>query len=312
MEDATSAEAVHQGLSHASVRVVSAKVPLGTRLRNLWTRRELLRNLIISDIRIKYKGSALGLLWSMLAPAFTLGIYYLVFSVFLKNGYPNYVIFLFSGLIVWNLFQNAVNSATGVIVDRAGLVKKVSFPREILPLASVGSAVIYFLIQLGVLAIALIIFHHAPNWKMLAILPITFITLYLFASSVAIVMSAITVYLRDMKHLMEVLLQLWFWMSPVVYSYSNSLAPQIHRHGLTLLYFANPMTLLVLTFQRTFYVSTDVHSLNSPYQLIHMLPRWSAGSFLFLNLAMLGIMCVLFLIALSVFGRLEGNFESEL
>jgi ABC-2 type transport system permease protein len=312
MDYPTSPATVHEGLAHAPVRVMSARVKLGTRLVNLWNRRELLRNLVISDIRIKYKGSALGLLWSMLAPAFTLGIYYLVFSVFLKNGYPNYVIFLFSGLIVWNLFQNAVNAATGVIVDRAGLVKKVSFPREILPLASVGSAVIYFLIQLGVLALFLLVFNHAPDWKMLAILPITFATLYLFASSVAIVMSAITVYLRDMKHLMEVLLQLWFWMSPVVYSYSNSLAPQIHKHGLTLLYFANPMTLLVLTFQRTFYVSTDVHSLLAGHGLIHMLPKWSAGSFLYLNLAMLGVMFVLFLVSLMIFGRLEGNFESEL
>ncbi len=128
MEHPTSPVAVHEGLAHAPLRVMSARVKLGTRLVNLWGRRELLRNLVVSDIRIKYKGSALGLLWSMLAPAFTLGIYYLVFSVFLKNGYPNYVIFLFSGLIVWNLFQNAVNSATGVIVDRAGLVKKVSLP----------------------------------------------------------------------------------------------------------------------------------------------------------------------------------------
>ena len=312
MESPTSTTSVHEGLEHASVRVMSARVKLGTRLTNLWNRRELLRNLVISDIRIKYKGSALGLLWSMLAPAFTLGIYYLVFSVFLKNGYPNYVIFLFSGLIVWNLFQNAVNSATGVIVDRAGLVKKVSFPREILPLASVGSAVIYFLIQLGVLGLFLLVFHHAPDWGMLAILPITFATLYLFASSVAIVMSAITVYLRDMKHLMEVLLQLWFWMSPVVYSYSNSLAPQIHKHGLTLFYFANPMALLVLTFQRTFYVSTDVHSLLAGHSLIHMLPKWTTGSFFFLNVAMLAVMVLLFLVSLVIFGRLEGNFESEL
>jgi len=312
MEDATSAEAVHEALSHAPVRVVSARIPLGTRLRNLVNRRELLRNLVISDIRIKYKGSALGLLWSMLAPAFTLGIYYLVFSVVLKNGYPNYVIFLFSGLIVWNLFQNAVNSATGVIVDRAGLVKKVSFPREILPLASVGSAVIYFLIQLGVLAIFLVIFHHAPNWEMLAILPITFAALYLFTASVAIVMSAFTVYLRDMKHLMEVLLQLWFWMSPVVYSYSNSLATQLGTHHLKWFYFMNPMALMVLTFQRTFYVSTDVHSVIAPHGLIHMLPKWAPSSFLYLNLGLLAVMGVVFLVALTIFGRLEGNFESEL
>jgi ABC-2 type transport system permease protein len=311
MEDPTSAEAVHEGLAHAPVRVMSARVKLGTRLVNLYSRRELWRNLVISDIRIKYKGSALGLLWSMLNPAFTLGIYYLVFSVVLKNGYPNYVIFLFSGLIVWNMFQNSVFSATGVIVDRAGLVKKVSFPREILPLANVGSAIIYFLIQLVVLIIFLFVFHHAPEWNMLAILPITFASLYLFAAAVSVVMSAITVYMRDMKHLMEVLLQLWFWMSPVVYSYENSLSVQLAAHHIKMLYFLNPMALIVLTFQRTFYVNTLVHSTIDGHA-IKMLPTWQPSSFLYLNLAMLAIMGSLFLISLVIFGRLEGNFESEL
>ena len=311
MEFTDPLDSVHEGLVHAPVRVMSAKVKLLQRLRNLRSRRELLRNLIISDIRIKYKGSALGLLWSMLNPAFTLGIYYLVFSVVLKNGYPNYVIFLFSGLIVWNMFQNSVFAATGVIVDRAGLVKKVSFPREILALASVGSAVIYFLIQMVVLIIFLFVFHHAPEWNMLAILPITFASLYLFAAAVSVVMSAFTVYMRDMKHLMEVLLQLWFWLSPVVYSYENSLSVQLAKHHIKLLYFMNPMALMVLTFQRTFYVNTLVHSTIDGH-VIKMLPTWHASSFLYLNLGMLAITGILFLIALVIFGRLEGNFESEL
>ena len=311
MEQSSSSEAVHHSVSNAPVRVMSARVKLGTRLVNLWSRRELMRNLVVSDIRIKYKGSALGLLWSMLNPAFTLGIYYLVFSVVLKNGYPNYVIFLFSGLVLWNMFQNAVFAATGVIVDRAGLVKKVSFPREILPLASVGSAVIYFLIQICVLVIFLFIFHHAPEWSMIEILPITFLNVYLFAATVSVVMAAFTVYMRDLKHLMEVLLQLWFWMSPVVYSYSNSLATQLGTHHIKLLYFMNPMALLVLTFQRTFYVNTLVHSTIDGH-LIHMLPTWAPSSFLYLNLAMLAVMAGLFLVALVIFGRLEGNFESEL
>jgi ABC-2 type transport system permease protein len=267
---------------------MSARVSLGTRLVNLRSRRELLRNLVVSDIRIKYKGSALGLLWSMLNPAFTLGIYYLVFSVVLKNGYPNYVIFLFSGLIVWNMFQNAVFSATGVIVDRAGLVKKVSF------------------------IIFLLIFHHAPAWNMLEILPITFVNLYLFAAAVSIVMAAFTVYMRDMKHLMEVLLQLWFWTSPVVYSYENSLAGQLAAHHLKWFYFMNPMALIVLTFQRTFYVKTLVRSTIGAHLPIKMLPVWQPSSFLYLNLLMLVIMVGLFLLALVIFGRLEGNFESEL
>ncbi len=307
-----SAGQLHHSLDDAPVRVVSARPTLSTRLKNLWSRRELLQQLIFSDIRIKYKSSTLGLLWSMIAPAFTLGVYYLVFSVFLRNGIPNFVIYLFSGLVVWNMFQNSINTATGVIVDRAALVKKVSFPREILALSNVGAAVVYFAIQLAVLVIFVAAVGHVPAWRFLWILPISFLALYFFTSALAIVMSAVNVYLRDMKHLMEVLLQLWFWLTPVVYSYEHSIAPHLSRHGLSLIYFLNPITLIVVTFQRVFYVNTVVTSTVAPFSRLDILPTWSFTKFLDLNLGLLGITLVLFIVAEAIFGRLEGNFESEL
>lgn len=311
MDDAPPARVDQHSLDDSPVRVVSARASLPTRLRNLSSRRELLTSLITSDIRIKYKGSVLGLFWSMLSPALTLATYFLVFSVFLKNGIPNFVIYLFSGLIVWNMFQSAVSSATGVIVDRAGLVKKVSFPREILALANVGASVIYFVIQIGVLGIFLLLVGHQPAWSYLWILPISFAALYLFTASVSIVMSAVTVYLRDMRHLMDVILQLWFWLTPVVYSYENSLASSLHRNGLASLYFLNPITLIVLTFQRIFYVKTSVHSTITG-GILKILPTWPMSTYFYLNIGLLAVMMALFLVAVTVFGRLEGNFESEL
>ncbi|MCU1363150.1 MAG: Transport permease protein [Acidimicrobiaceae bacterium] len=302
----------HRSLDDTPVRVVSARPTLSTRLKTLWSRRELLIGLVWSDIRIKYKNSTLGIFWSMLSPAFTLGVYFLVFSVFLRNGIPNFVIYLFSGLVVWNMFQNSINTATGVIVDRAALVKKVSFPREILALSNVGAAVVYFVVQLVVLIIFVAALGHAPAWRFLLILPISFLSLYFFTSALAMVMSAINVYLRDMKHLMEVLLQLWFWLTPVVYSYENSIAPHLSRRGLTIIYFLNPITLIVVTFQRVFYVGTVVKSTVAPYAKINILPTWSFDRFLELNLALFAVTVVLFLIAEAIFGRLEGNFESEL
>ena len=312
MSDATSTGVERRPIEDYPVRVVSARPGLSTRLRNLADRRELLTSLVSSDIRIKYKNSALGIFWSMLSPASTLAIYFLVFSFFLKNGIPNFVIYLFSGLLVWNMFQNSINAATGVIVDRAQLVKKVSFPREILALANVGAAVVYFAIQLGVLAIFLLAVGHQPAWGYLWILPISFVALYLFTASVAMVMSAITVYLRDMKHLMEVLLMLWFWLTPVVYTYENSLAAPLHRHGIAAIYFLNPITMIVLTFQRVFYVSTTVRSTVSPTTVLHILPTWPVSTYFYFNLALAGLMIVLFLVSVTIFGRLEGNFESEL
>jgi ABC-2 type transport system permease protein len=312
VSDASPARAKRRSLEDAPVRVVSARANLPTRLRNLWSRHELLTSLIFSDIRIKYKNSTLGIFWSMLSPALTLGIYYLVFSVITKNGYPNFALYLFSGLVVWNMFVTAVNMATGVIVDRAALVKKVSFPREILALANVGASVVYFAIQLSVLCLFLLVLGHAPAWGFLWILPISFVALYLLTASIAIVMSAVTVYLRDMRHLMEVLLQLWFWLSPVVYSYQNTISQRLHDHGLTWMYFINPITPIIMTFQRIFYVKTTVISTNPPHPLIQILPTWSMSSFAMMNLTLLAITIVLFLLSLTAFGRLEGNFESEL
>ncbi|MFY9783797.1 MAG: ABC transporter permease [Acidimicrobiales bacterium] len=312
MSEAPSVGQQHRSLEDTPVRVVSARPTLATRLKNLWSRRELLLGLIFSDIRIKYKNSTLGIFWSMLSPAFTLGVYFLVFAVFLRNGIPNFVIYLFSGLVVWNMFQNSINTATGVIVDRAALVKKVSFPREILALSNVGAAVVYFLVQLAVLIIFVAAIGHAPAWRFLLILPISFLALYFFTSALAMVMSAINVYLRDMKHLMEVLLQLWFWLTPVVYSYEHSIAPHLSRHGLSLIYFVNPITLIVMTFQRVFYVKTIVKSTVAPYPMINILPTWSFDKFLALNAALLVVTIALFFIAEAIFGRLEGNFESEL
>ena len=311
MNDSTPASVERRTLEDSPVRVVSARASLRTRLSNLSSRRELLSSLISSDIRIKYKGSALGLFWSMLSPALTLATYYLVFSVFLKNGIPNFVVYLFSGLVVWNMFQTSVSSATGVIVDRAGLVKKVSFPREILALANVGASVIYFGIQLFVFMLFLVLIGHEPAWRFLWILPISFAALYLFTASVAIVMSAVTVYLRDMRHLMDVVLQLWFWISPVVYSYENSIAAPLHRHGLATVYFFNPVTLIILTFQRVFYVSTTVHSTTTGV-LLRILPTWPMSTYFYMNVGLLVVMLLLFLTAITIFGRLEGNFESEL
>lgn len=312
MSDAHSAGQSRRSLEDTPVRVVSARATLGPRLKTLWSRRELLTGLISSDIRIKYKNSALGIFWSMLSPAFTLGVYYMVFALFLKNGIPNFVIYLFSGLVVWNMFMTAVNTATGVIVDRAALVKKVSFPREILALSNVGASTVYFTVQLFILVLFVAILHHAPAWNFLAILPISFVSLFLFTSALAIVMSAINVYMRDMKHLMEVLLQLWFWLTPVVYSFENSIETRVHPHVLALLYFLNPITLIVLTFQRVFYVNAVVHSTVLPHPILNILPTWSFSTFLALNALLLVVAVLLFLIAEAIFNRLEGNFESEL
>jgi ABC-2 type transport system permease protein len=293
------------------VRVVSGDVTMRLRVAEIWRARELLKNLVRSEIKVKYKNSFLGILWSMLAPAMTLAIYYVVFHFIAKNGVPNFVIFLFAGLLVWNLFSVAVLSGTGTVVANSGLVKKVSFPREILALASVGSASVFFFFQALVMLVFLIVFQHAPAWNYLPLLPLALLAVLVVAAGLSVLLSALNVYLRDMQHLVEVLLTAWFWACPIVYVYQNNIGNKLGPHHLDWVYFLNPITPLVLSFQRVLYAQvTVINTVNGAP--LDVLPAkgfwWYAG----LDTGVLAIGLVLFFVALHIFGRLEGNFAEEL
>lgn len=252
------------------------------------------------------------MIWSMVAPAMQIGIYFLVFQIILKNGVPDYVIMLWSGMLVWHFFTNVVTNSTSVIVQRSGIVKKVSFPREILALAVVGTAIVYFSIQFGVLGLLMLLMGHSPAWGLVWLLPMAFLAVVLIASALGIFFSAINVYFRDTSHMVDVGISLWFWLTPIVYSYERTVSPMLHAHGLAWLYLMNPVTPIVLTFQRVLYGDVNVVANTPDHSLLTVLPHWSAGQFAALNGILIAIGIVLCLGAMSVFGRLQGNFAEEL
>jgi ABC-2 type transport system permease protein len=297
---------------HKVTRVVSPTISIWQRMHEIWLSRELLVYLVRTEIKVKYKNSVLGLVWSMIAPAMTLAIYFVVFQFISKNGIPHFVIFLFSGLLLWNLFQVGVQTATGVVVNNAAIVKKVSFPREILALASIGSAGVFFFFQAIVMVIFLIVFHSAPAWDYIPLIPLALLAAIVLAAGLAILLSAVNVYLRDTQHLIEVVLTAWFWACPIVYSYQNQLAPRLQQHGLAWVYFLNPLTPLVLSFQRVLYAHVTVISTVPPHAPFHALPFHAFGWYALLDVGVLVIGVLIFLVALVVFGRLEGNFAEEL
>ena len=290
-------------------RIVTPTISVRKRLRELWLSRELLIYLVRTEIKVKYKNSVLGLLWSMVAPAMSLLIYWFVFSVVLGTKIPNFVIFLFAGLLLWNLFQLGVQTGTGTVVNNAGIVKKVSFPREILALASVGSACVFFFFQAIVLVIFLIVFQSSPAWDYLPVLLLALVAGVVLASAIAVLLSAVNVYLRDTQHLVEVILTAWFWACPIVYSFEAQIEPKLGPRGLTWIYFLNPLVPLVLSFQRCIYAHTVVSVGGSPFAV---LPPNGMMWYVALDVGVLVLSAIFFLIALAVFGRLEGNFAEEL
>lgn len=293
-------------------RVVSAKTSVPQRVAEIWRSRELLGHLISSSIKVKYKNSALGLVWSMVNPAMTLIIYWFVFGVVLHNAIPNFVIYLFSGLLFFNFFQTGVQMATGTIVDNAGLVKKVAFPREILCLAAVGTSGVFLFFQGIVMVLFLVVLQYAPDWGLLWMLVPVFVATAIFTSALGIALGAINVYLRDMKHLIDVILTAWFWGTPIVYSFAATIYPHLVRSSLTWLYMINPLNPIVLTTQRVIYGHPIVHLTSPGAPLMQLLPSWGWSTYLFMDLGVITGSLVLLWIAMAIFGRLEGNFAETL
>ncbi len=303
------------GQSHDRVTVVNGKVQLGQRLLDLWRNRDLLLLLTRTELKVKYKESVLGYAWSMLNPALVLGIYYMIFKVISRTPQPHFAIWLFCGLLVWNLFNNSAQGSTTVVVGKAGIIKKVAFPRELLAMSTVGVAVVLFAIQCGVLVVFLVAFQLTPAWGLLWLLPLAFVALLVFTCAVSIFLSAVNVYLRDTQHLTEVALMAWFWLTPIVYPF-GLVAKHLAAHHLTWLYLANPIAPIAMTFQRVIYNQTQyiatVAQGNTSHLVTHVLPSYGASWYAMMIGIVFVVSVVLFLLSLIVFGRLEGNFAEEL
>jgi ABC-2 type transport system permease protein len=292
-------------------RVVAARTNVWRRFRELWRSRELFGFLVRKEIKVKYKNSFLGFLWSMLNPAMNLAVFYVLFTFFLPNGIPNFVIYMFSAILVWNLFLTAVLTGTSTIVNNGGIVKKVAFPREVLSFASVGSSFMFFLFQGIVLIAFMVVFWHRPAWADMWLLIPALASIVVLASALSVFLSAVNVYLRDTQHLVEVILNAWFWATPAIYRFGQA-APELKRHHLLWVYFLDPVVPAVMTFQRVFYAVPIARLTTKPHPLEAILATYSVHWYAYADLTVLGVSLLLLLGALVVFGRLEGNFAEEL
>jgi ABC-2 type transport system permease protein len=288
------------------------KLRPSSRLRELFQAREILSNLIRKDIKVKYKSSVLGAAWSMLNPILYLAVFTLVFTVVLRNPIPDFAIYLLSGLLAWNLFGNSLAFATRSVVDNGNLVNKVYFPREVLPLASMGIPILDFSFQAAVLAIFMLILRHSIWGMNLLLLPLAMFALLTFTASLALFVSAVNVRYRDTQHLVTLALLLWFWFTPVVYPSGYLVRGAVagrHLFGISLyhLMLANPMADIVMGFQRALYKVVTPAGADQPILLPVSLP-WLAGV---LALVSVGSLALLMLAWKGFFQR-AGDFAEEL
>ena len=280
------------------------------RMHAVWQYRELLVGLVRKELKVRYKDSTLGFLWSMLNPAMYLAVFYVVFQIILGSGIPFFAIYLLSGLLSWNLFSASLTAATGSIVNNGALVNKVFFPREILPLATVGANLVHFFLQAVVLLSALVVFQYGVALEYIWLVIPALLVVLLLVSGLAILFAALNVYARDLQHLLELVLLGWFWMTPIVYPWQLP-ADKLAEHGLSSsLTLLNPMIPVVISLQRAIYGT--VSYVDGTGATVHLLPDGSPWWFL-RNLALVGVAAAgIFVFAVHVFGRLEANFAEEL
>ncbi|HYH49352.1 MAG TPA: ABC transporter permease [Acidimicrobiia bacterium] len=292
----------HMAELAAPARTFTHRMSMVARIRDIAAHHELLLNLIRLELKAKYKASALGFAWSLLNPALYLVVFYVAFDVILGSGIPRFPIYLLSGLLVWNFFTSALNGGTGAVVAGSGLVKKVWFPREVLPLASVGAALVHFFLQMLVLLGAVALLRHPVGWAEMTLVPLALLDLVLLAAGLALLFSVANVYLRDMAHFVELALLAWFWLTPIVYPFTQLGDALGGRTDLALL---NPVTPVVVAFQGAFYGNFGDPKPVIPPNLDFI---WHLRN---LGIVLVGALLVLAL-ALRVFSRLEGNLAEEL
>lgn len=254
-------------------------------MKELIKYREFLKTSVLKEFRGKYKKSFLGVLWSFINPLLQLLVYSVVFSFIMRADIPHYTVFLVVALIPWNFFNVTVSQSTSTIVYNGGILKKVYFPREILPLSVVTSNLLNFFISCIIILGALVISGIGISWTII-FLPIVIFIQYILTLGISFILSAITVYIRDLEYFISVIMMLWFYLCPIVYS------ADIIPAKLQWLFNLNPMLHIINAYRDILY-----------YQNF---PRFKALSVLFL-----GSVIILWL-GYKIFKKLEKRFVEEL
>ncbi|MBR6419106.1 MAG: ABC transporter permease [Oscillospiraceae bacterium] len=220
------------------------------KIRELYHYREMIVSLVRKDLKGRYQGSILGFLWTFINPLLQLLVYTAVFSVILKNGIPHYYMHLFVTLVPWIFFASSLTTGSRLVLDQKNMIKKIYFPREVLPLAYTVSSFCNMLFSFVIVFIVIAVMGLGVNWSALPWLIPVMLIQFVLVLGVNLITSAVTVYVRDLEHIMGVLNMAWMYLSPVVYGISY--VPESWRR----VYMLNPMTPLLLSYRDILYYKT--------------------------------------------------------
>lgn len=252
--------------------------------KDLYQYRQLLKSNIKKEIRGKYKGSFLGVLWSFVNPLLSVMVYAIVFPLVLKTTQPHYVTYLIIGIIPWTFFTTAISQGTTTVLVNGGIIKKVYFPREILPISIVSSGLVNFLISCLIIFIFLIFSGIGFSFHII-LLPLVILIQYILLLSIVFITSSINVYIRDAEYIINFFVNMLFYATPILYS--TELFPEKFRWILNL----NPMAVIINGYRDILYY--------------HNMPNIN------ILIIMLLFSLVLLFIGVKIFKKLERGFAEE-
>lgn len=256
------------------------------KIKELYEYREMIAGLVRKDLRGRYKGSVLGFLWTFVNPLLQLVVYTIVFATILRNDIDKYYLFLFVALIPWIFFSSSLTGGSGAILGQKSLVTKIYFPREVLPVAYVTTNFVNMLYCFIVVFIVVFISGVKLSIVGLLYLPLVMIIEYILAMGIALISSSVTVYFRDMEHILSIVQLAWMYLTPIMYS--GDIIPARYKP----LFLLNPMTSIITAYRDILYYGRAPESIT----------LLQAGS----------LSIIVFVVGIIVFDKLKFRFAEEL
>jgi ABC-type polysaccharide/polyol phosphate export permease len=219
-------------------------------IAELWRFRDLVALLVQRDLKVRYKRSVLGMGWTLLNPLLQMIVYTLVFSTIMRVSVPQFPIFLLSGLLPWTLISVSIVGSAHTLLANQGLIRKVAVPQMVYPLAVVASKLVDLVLSLAPLALLAVALGRPPSLSWVFVLP-AIVLATIFSAGLALLFSTLTVFYRDMRHLIDILIQVWFYLTPVLYPFAY--LEKLPYPALRWVLAANPATPIVRCFQVPLY-----------------------------------------------------------
>ena len=256
------------------------------KLKEIYEYRLMIRSLVKRDLRGKYKGSVLGFMWTFVNPLLQLLVYNMVFSIIMKAGVEKFYLYLFVGLIPWLFFSAAITGGSTCIIAQKDLIKKIRFPREIIPISFVTSQFVNMILSFIVVILVSVISGVRPTIGGLLCLPVIMLVEYLMALGIALISSSLTVYFRDLEHILAIIAMAWLYATPICYP--EEMVPAEYLP----IYRLNPVTPIVNAYRDVLYWgrTPDLRTL--------------------LLAVLIGLVTVV--LGILIFGRLQRRFAEEL